>query len=153
MRRIYPRAILSLLIPVAVSCSPTVPVEVSDLPQVAGEWAYSANEIRLVGRTSGAVCEIEGMRLHIGPWRSSGFYGRSEGGYMACTLDLEPLSGPLTSYPVRRGGAVLNFIAFDIGTPAWRHDGTLAGDTMSGSFGIEQGGIRMEGRFRAVRIP
>jgi hypothetical protein len=136
----------------AASCSAEVPTERSDLPVVEGSWAYSASAIRIIGRSPGSVCEITGMTLEIGPWRPTGFFGRSSGGFMSCTQELEPMSGALPSYPIRRGGAVLNFIAFDIATPDWRHDGTISGDTMSGAFNLQQGSIRMEGSFRAVRL-
>lgn len=132
-------------------CSPDIPTVVHNLPDVVGEWSYSATNITVVGRGGSARCEIEGVTLFIGPWRYSGFYGRSEGGRLNCTGNLRPLDGDLPSYPVRRGGAVAEFIAFDIGTPDWRHEGTLVRDTMSGNFRLRSGGVDLQGQFRVVR--
>jgi hypothetical protein len=134
------------------ACSAITPTERSDLPEVAGEWAYTASDIRLAGRPAGPACEITGMTLALGPWRPTGFFGRTSGGDLSCTGDLAPISGPLPSYPVRRGGAVLHFIAFDIGSEDWRHDGTISGDSMTGVFRLQQGSIRMEGNFLAVLL-
>ena len=58
-------------------CAPDVPTVVHNLPDVAGEWEYSASEIQIVGRGDSARCEIEGVTLVLGPWRDSGFYERS----------------------------------------------------------------------------
>jgi hypothetical protein len=131
-------------------CKPNLPTEVNNLPDVAGEWSYAATDLQITG-IPGARCGISGLTLLIGPWRYSGFYGRSVGGTLTCSGSLAPLSGPFESYPVRRGGAVAEHIAFDLGTPDWRHEGILAADTMSGIFRLNHSGLQMTGQFRAVR--
>jgi hypothetical protein len=130
-----------------------VPIVTGRLPDLSGEWAYEATELRVVGRSGGRGCTIEGMLLHLGPWRATGFYGRTEGGVLACQGDLAVLSGALPSYPVRRGGMVDDQVAFDIGTPDWRHQGRIVGDTMSGTLALRNGSLEMTGRFRVVRTP
>jgi hypothetical protein len=130
-----------------------VPVVTDRLPDLSGVWTYEATELQVVGRSGGRGCTIAGMLLHLGPWRATGFYGRTEGGVLVCQGDLAVLSGALPSYPVRRGGFVADQIAFDIGTPDWRHEGRIAGDTMSGTLVLRNGSLEMTGRFRVVRKP
>jgi hypothetical protein len=128
-----------------------VPIVTGTLPDLSGVWAYEAKELQVGGRSAGRGCTIDGMLLHLGPWRATGFYGRTEGGVLACEGDLAVLGGVLPSYPVRRGGMVDDEIAFDIGTSDWRHEGRIAGDTMSGTLVLRSGSLEMSGRFRAVR--
>lgn len=138
-------------------------------PDVSGEWSYTATEMRMAGSASGASCSIEGMTMLLGEWVDVGFFGRASGGAMQCTGELSRFSGPLPSYPVRRGGMVHHYISFDLAGPDWRHEGALSHDTvvvaafgdtirrvvftdtMSGSFRMETGGIRFDGKFHAVR--
>lgn len=149
LRNLWLTAIASSVLWACVGASPT---QTSGLPEVEGEWAYSAFDIRVVGQPSAARCEITGVTLELGPWRSEGFTGRTEGGRLECSGELSPLSTDLPSYPVRRGGSVLDFIAFDIGSPDWRHDGKIGADTMGGIFWIQQPAYRLEGRFKATVI-
>jgi hypothetical protein len=128
-----------------------VPIVTGTLPDLSGVWAYEAKELQVGGRSAGRGCTIDGMLLHLGPWRATGFYGRTEGGVLACEGDLAVLGGVLPSYPVRRGGMVDDEIAFDIGTSDWRHEGRIAGDTVSGTLVLRSGSLEMSGRFRAVR--
>lgn len=151
-------------------CSPdlTVP-NPNRLPDLSGEWAYTASEIRLTGSTSGDSCTIEGVTMTLGEWVDIGTFGRTSEGVMRCTGELSRLSGPLPSYPVRRGGMVAHHFGFDFSGPDWRHQGFVSHDTvkvvalgdtirrvvftdtLSGSFRMRSAGVAFEGKYRAVR--
>jgi hypothetical protein len=133
------------------SCSVAPPLTGVEHPDLQGEWSYGATDVQIVGRSGDRGCTIQGMALHLGPWRATGFYGRTEGGVLVCEGTLAVLNGALPSYPVRRGGMVSESIAFDIGTPDWRNEGTLRADTMSGTLRLTNGSLQLTGRFRAVR--
>lgn len=140
-------------------------------PDLSGEWAYTAEEIRMAGFTSDASCRIEGVTMRLGDWAKTGVHGRTSGGALRCTGELAPLSGPLSPLPIRRGGMIHHYVAFDFSSEKWRHDGALSHDTvrvvsfgdtirrvvftdtMSGLFSMQSGGIRFDGKFRAVRRP
>lgn len=171
--RVMHRTIIACTLVAAAAlagCRPdlTVP-NPNRLPDLSGEWSYTASEIRLTGSTSGASCTIEGVTMKLGEWVDIGLFGRASEGTMRCTGELSPLSGPLPSYPVRRGGMVAHHIAFDFSDPGWRHEGFLSHDTvkvvalgdtirrvvftdtMSGRFRMRSAGVGFEGKFLAVR--
>lgn len=159
-----------VLIGVLAGCRPdlTEP-NPNRLPDLSGDWSYSASEIRLVGSSSGASCRIDGVVMTLGEWVDIGLFGRAKGGSLRCTGELEPFSGPLPELPVRRGGMLAHYIAFDFSGPDWRHEGALSHDTvtvvalgdttrrvvftdtMSGWFRMNSNGVRFDGKFRAVR--
>lgn len=167
------RIACALLLLAASGCKPGLPSEPrgGELPDLSGEWSYAASDIRPAGSTASGSCSIEGVVLTLGPWRREGFSGRSSEGALRCSGDMSRFSGPLPSYPVRNGGMAFStpWVAFDLGTPDWRHDGTLShdtvtlvvlgdtirrmsfGDTLRGSFRLRNGGVEMTGAFRAVR--
>lgn len=165
-----------LLAGLLAGCKPELPtVAKPDLPDLSGEWAYSASEMRLAGSDSGAECRIEGLTLRLGPWANEGLSGRSTGGELRCTEDLAPFSRALLSYPVREGGFVAlpsgMYFSFSLGSADWRHEGSLSHDTVKtvvlgdtvrkvvftdtifGSFRLRTGGVEFQGRYLAVRRP
>ncbi|MDQ3606994.1 MAG: hypothetical protein M3418_12520, partial [Gemmatimonadota bacterium] len=102
----------------------------SELPDLRGDWAYSATEIRVKGGNLPEECRIDGMRLTFGEWESKGLFGRSSGGQMLCSGTLASLSGQLPSYPIRDGGSVAQHFSFSIGTSDWLHTGFITHDTV-----------------------
>jgi hypothetical protein len=121
------------------------------LPDLSGDWSYSAEEIRAAGMHGGGECAIDQVTLTLAPWRATGFFGRSDGGRLQCSGALTPLSTELPSYPIRRGGMVSHHIAFDFGNPEWRHQGYMEADTMWGTFLLRTGGAELTGTFKARR--
>jgi hypothetical protein len=147
-----------LLAGVLAGCKPDLPVEPQGpkLPNLSGEWSYTASEMRLAGSGSGSSCDIEGVVLTLNPWTKDGFTGRTAGGFMKCTGDLTLFSGPQPSYPILGGGYVLldqPYVAFSISSNEWRNEGVLSADTttMSGAVRLRSGGIEFTGKFLAVR--
>lgn len=144
-------------------CKPDLPVDPNPVAglkflEVTGHWAYSATDVRLSGSPSPGPCEITGVTLTLTKIPKAGaFSGRSTGGRLTCMGDLSFLSGPLADYPIAEGYTFNQFVAFDLGSPDWRHDGYVATadsvsvDSMSGNFKLMNGGIMLEGLFRAVR--
>lgn len=151
-----PALLLAALL--AAGCTDAPPTE-PNAPRraVAGEWAYTAPEVRPAGSGGEAPCEITGLVLHIEQLRYKGaivgtLEGRTSGGRLTCRGDLSVLSGPLASYKLGNAHTIKEFIAFDIGTPDWRHDAVLAGDSaMSGHFLLRNGALRLQGSFVARR--
>lgn len=130
---------------------PTPPPGVS-FQQVTGKWQYTGSEVRLAGSGATGQCEITGVVLDIEQIRHAGaFSGRTSGGVLTCQGELSVLSGPLQEYPVGNGYTFNEFIGFDIGTPDWRHEGLVEGDSMSGHFKLKNGSLQFEGRYVAVR--
>lgn len=127
-----------------------------DFPPVSGTWSYAASEVRLAGTDGEPPCQITGVVLTINQFRYKGelvgdFDGRTAGGALACRGDLSSLSTALQAYPVGQGYAFDQYISFNIGTLDWRHEGFVAGDSMSGTFVLKQGLLRFEGKFVAKR--
>jgi len=144
------RSTAGLVVILLAGCRPDItdPTAV-ELQDMSGEWEYAASQLRATGAPGAGECVIEEVTLTIAPWRATGFFGRSDGGRLRCTGALEPLSEALASYPVRRGGMVLHHIAFDFGTPDWRHQGFVDADSMWGTFALRSGGTELAGRFIA----
>lgn len=148
-------ALLSL-----AACSPETvgggtEVDVEFRP-VAGTWAYTASEVRLAGAGGEAPCRITGMVLEINQFRNNGrlvgdFDGRASGGTLDCRGELSSLSGAIQPFAVGQGYTFNEYVSFNIGTRDWRHDGFVAGDSMSGTFVLRQGSLGFEGRFVAKR--
>jgi hypothetical protein len=122
-------------------------------PDLSGSWSYTATNVRHPSAPAGAYCTITGLTLHLGPWRYTGFFGRTEGGVIECHGAYAELGGPLPTYAVSRGGKVEHHIAFEIGNPSWRHEGFIseAADSMHGTFVLRHGEIHMQGEFETVR--
>jgi hypothetical protein len=135
---------------------PDVPDGVRFL-EVTGDWAYAASNVRRAGSSDGAGCQISGAVLHLEQVEGAGaFTGRSSGGELICSGELGFLSGPLVSYRIGEGYTFNQFIAFDFGSPDWRHDGVVSAgsvqvDSMNGKFTLKTEGVVFEGIFRAVR--
>lgn len=125
-------------------------------PRVSGTWSYSATDVRLAGSGGEAPCQITGVVLEINQFRNPAglvgdFEGRTSGGMLACRGEFSSLSGALQPYPVWQGHAGNGYIGFSIGTHDWRHDGSVAGDSMSGIFVLKHGSLSFEGKFAAKR--
>lgn len=125
-------------------------------PRVSGTWSYSATDVRLAGSGGDAPCQITGLVLEIDQFRNSAglageFEGRASGGTLACRGELGSLGGALQPYRVWQGHAGNGYIGFNIGTHDWRHDGSVAGDSMSGNFVLKHGSLSFEGKFAAKR--
>ena len=160
--RLRSAALLLFLIGVAACrpddfSGPEVPEGVSFL-ELTGEWNYTATDIRRAGSSSDAGCQINGVVLELEQVENAGaFTGRSSGGALACSGELAFLSGPLVSYPIGKGYTLNQFVAFDFGSPDWRHDGLVVTtdsvhiDSMNGNFTLRTEGVVFEGNFRAVR--
>ena len=155
-------ALALLLIGAAGACRPDI--SGPDVPEGArffeltGEWAYTASNIRRAGSSNDAGCEIGGVVLELEQVEDAGaFTGRSSGGALSCSGELAFLSGPLVSYPIGKGYTLNQFVAFDFGSPDWRHDGLVVStdsvkiDSMNGTFTLKTEGVVFEGDFRAVR--
>jgi hypothetical protein len=144
---------LLLAVVTAAACRPPLDPR-EDLPDLSGTWDYTAHEVQLIGDDGASECTIEGLTLTLGTWGFDGFVGRTSGGVLECTDRLAHFSGELESMPVRRGGMVLHYVAFDFISSVWRHDGVLDGDdVINGSFRLRSGPLEMTGRFRAERRP
>lgn len=132
-------------------CTPRDPFVPNDLPDVEGTWTYTAWGIAPRANDAVGNCSIDGMSFEIGPWRWDGFTGRSSESVLTCTGGLEPLTGPLPSYPLRRGGAVGPYISFDLGSSAWRHEGEFVDGMIEGTFMMTGAQMELTGHFRATR--
>lgn len=157
--------ILALLCVWMSGCKPDLPVD-PGLPanvrflEVTGEWTYSATDVRLRGSPSPGPCTITGITLTLTKIPKAGaFTGRSTRGRLECTGELAFLSGPIAELPIDNGYTFNQFIAFDLGSPDWRHDGlvsttdSVSVDSISGGFKLNNGGIEFEGHFRAIHRP
>ena len=159
------RVLAACLAVALTGCKPDLPVDPGTpegvrFLEISGAWSYSATDVKLVGSASPGPCEITGVKLTLTQVTNAGaFSGHSTGGEMKCAGSLAFLSGPLVDYPIGNGYTFNEFVAFDLGTPAWRHDGLVTTmdsidiDTMRGTFTLVNGGIAFEGRFSAVRAP
>ncbi|HEX2187624.1 MAG TPA: hypothetical protein VHG51_01940 [Longimicrobiaceae bacterium] len=152
--------VLAALAVLAAGCSPDVEVDPTEpglVPQaVGGRWAYTGSDVRLAGRAGDAPCEVTGLELDIEQLFHNGrmtrtLEGRTSGGTLTCRGELSFLSGPLQTYPITNGHTFNEHIAFSIGTDDWRHSGFVQGDSMSGTFTLQQGAVKFEGRFVARR--
>lgn len=160
-----------LLLLGSAACKPDLGVE-PDLPPgvrifltLAGTWRYTATDVRLAGSSGPAPCRIDGVTLQLEQRRGErtgrpigAFTGRSQGGQLTCAGNLAFLSGPVSSFPVDSGYTFNEFVAFDIGSPTWRHDGRVSThdsvrvDSMWGAFTLNSGGIELNGLFSAVPV-
>ena len=131
---------------------PPLPTGVKYFSQVSGTWDYTGSEVRLAGSAASGECAITGVVLDIEQIKHAGaFSGRSSGGVLTCQGELSALSGPLQEYPVGDGYTFNGFIGFDIGTPDWRHEGKVDGESMGGTFKLRSGSLQFEGKYTAVR--
>lgn len=157
------RSALALLLPgAAAACrpdlsGPEIPEGVTFL-ELTGDWKYVASDLRRAGSGPESSCKIEGAVLHLEKIENAGaFTGSSSGGALTCTGELGFLSGPLTPYPIENGYTFNQFVAFDYGSPDWRHDGLVSTsdatniDSMSGTFTLRTEGVVFEGKFRLDR--
>jgi hypothetical protein len=126
--------------------------------ELTGAWDYTASDLRRAGTSSESSCRISGVVLDLVKIKDAGaFTGRSSGGALTCSGELGFLSGPLVSYRIGGGYTLNQFVAFDFGSPDWRHDGLVVSsdsvniDSMNGTFTLKTEGVVFEGNFRAVR--
>jgi hypothetical protein len=154
-------------------CKPDLPsgLRLPPKPDLSGKWDYRALDMRVVGSTRGDRCTIDGLVITLGRWTATGAEGRTSGGRMTCSGELNRFSAPLPSYSLEQVGIVYHRVGFSFAGPDWRHEGQLShdtvtavvlgdtlrrqvfSDTMYGDFRLRSGTLTFTGKFHAVRRP
>lgn len=120
------------------------------VPNIAGVYAYNAKD--LSGKNSAGgdrTCSVQNVTL---TFQQSGgtLTGVAKGGTIQCTEDTEPVAFPEVPI-VNASVSADSTVSFDIKNAEFRHRGTLANGTISGTAAVESDCCSLSGAFTATR--
>lgn len=120
---------------------------------VGGTWNVSVSNMS----GSGASCSTsDPIRATIRQTGSS-FTGTYTGGILTCLTPTESFSSAVGSGAITNGEVTGNTIRFDLDSPDFHHDGTVSGNSMSGTaqwtydFGLPLGTVTLTGGWSATK--
>lgn len=135
-------------------CSPEVDTGIPTgvvFQEISGEWSYTASKIS-DDNNPAVVCEMSGVTLSITKIpRAGAFSGRTSAGALTCGDQRGRFTVPLESFPITNGYTFNEFISFNVYTSDWRHEGSVAEHSMTGTFVLRSGVHEFKGQFVARR--
>jgi hypothetical protein len=120
---------------------------------VGGTWNISVSNMSGQGASCSTTSPVRATIRQTG----STFTGTYSGGIITCLTPTESFSSALGSGAVTNGEITGNTISFDLDSPDFHHDGTVSGNSMSGSaewtydFGLPLGVVTLTGSWSAVK--